>query len=185
MKTDMKQPSMEIDLERPAGRHVPMIARSLMLILLLGLVLPACTPATTPAPAPPTAPVQPTPAVDTSSGQIPLESTNWVLQSYGDPNNPTPVEEGTSITALFSPAKSLTGSSGCNTYSARYAIQGNTMRVDQPIATYLSCSKGMEQEGVYLSALVSVTTYKITGSSLEIVYAKGQGLLKYIATTAP
>jgi heat shock protein HslJ len=185
MKTIMKKQSREIDLQHSARPRLSMIARWPAMVLLLGLFLSACTPAAAPTQPPPAAPAQPTGPVDSSSGQTPLENTNWVLQSYGDPNNPTPVEQGTSITALFSPAKSLTGSSGCNTYTARYAIQGNTMRVDQPKATYLSCSQGMEQEGIYLSALVSVTGYKITGSSLEIVYNKGQGLLKYSATAAP
>ena len=59
------------------------------------------------------------------------------------------------------------------------------MRLDQPISTYLSCPQGMQQEGVYLSALVSVISYKITGSSLEIVYDKGNGLLKYEAQAQP
>ncbi len=186
----MKKQSKVIDLQRSAWRLVPMIVRLSTLILLFGLALLACTPAATPTQPPPTATAQPTQPVDSASGQTPLENTNWVLQSYGDPKNPTQAEQGTPITALFSPAKSLSGSSGCNTYTARYAIQGNTMRIDQPIATYLSCPQGMEQEGVYLSALVSVTSYKITGSSLEIVYAKGEGLLKFSAsapnsTTAP
>ena len=104
------------------------------------------------------------------------------MQSYGDPKNPTPAEAGTTITALFSPAKSLSGSGGCNTYTARYAITGNTMRIDQPKSTYMSCPQGMQQEGVYLSALVSVTTYKIDGSTLELTYDQGQGLLTYSAS---
>jgi heat shock protein HslJ len=80
---------------------------------------------------------------------------------------------------LFSPSGSLSGSSGCNTYTARYAVQGNTIRIDQPIATYKTCPQGMEQEGVYLSALVSAIRFKLTGSTLEIVYDGGKGLLKY------
>jgi len=181
----MNKPSKENDLQRYAWRRVPLIARWTVMMLLLGLVLSACMPPATPTQPPPTAPAQSTPASGTTSGQTPLENTNWVLQSYGDPNNPTPAEQGVTVNALFSPAKSLSGSSGCNTYTSRYAITGNTMRIDQPKATYLSCPQGMEQEGIYLSALVSVTSYQITGSTLEIVYNKGNGLLKFSASTAP
>jgi heat shock protein HslJ len=171
--------------KRSYPQHDPATARWIAIMLLLGLLLAACTPAATPTQPPAPAPAQPSPSVDLAPGQPSLTDTIWVLQSYGDLNNPTPVEKGTPITALFSPAKSLSGSGGCNTYTARYAIQGNTMRIDQPMSTYMACPQGMEQEGVYLSALVSVVSYQITGSSLEIVYDHGKGLLKYNATTAP
>ncbi len=165
------------------SEHGPSPVYCIAIILLFGLLLAACTPAASPTQPP--APVQPTQAAPLGSGQASLTDTTWVLQSFGDPNNPTPVENGISITALFSPAKSVSGSSGCNTYTARYAVQGKTLRMDQPIATYKSCPQGMEQEGIYLSALVSVTSYQITGSSLEIVYNQGKGLLKYSASTQP
>ena len=171
--------------ERTRPRHTPASTGWIASILLLGLLLSACTPAPTPTPPPPPATAQPTPAGDSAPGETPLVGTFWVLQSYGDPKKPTPVEAGTSIDALFSPAKSLSGFSGCNTYTARYAITGNSMKLDQPKSTYLSCSQGMQQEGVYLSALVSVISYKITGSSLEIVYDHGNGLLKYSAQAPP
>jgi heat shock protein HslJ len=177
-----KQSNVIID-RRSHPKHSLTPARGMAIILLLGLLLSACTSAPTPT-QPPAPTVAPTVASSTGS-ESPLVGTFWVLQSYGDPKNPTPVEAGVSIDALFSPAKSLSGSSGCNTYTARYAIQGNTMRIDQPISTYLSCPQGMEQEGVYLSALVSVTTYQITGSSLEITYDHGNGLLKYSAAEPP
>jgi heat shock protein HslJ len=182
MEKVMKKQSKPIDLQRFARRRAPMIARWSAMVLLLGLLVSACMPPAAPTQLPPAAPTQPASTVAVSSGQFPLENTNWVLQSYGDPNNPTPAEKGVTVNALFSPAKSLSGSSGCNTYTARYAIQGNTMRIDQPKATYTTCPQGMEQEGVYLSALVSVISYQINGSSLEIVYDKGKGLLKYSAS---
>ena len=171
--------------KRSHPRHNPASAGWVATILLLGLLLSACTPAPAPTPPPPPATAPPTPAGGSAPGETPLVGTFWVLQSYGDPKKPTPVEAGTSIDALFSPAKSLSGFSGCNTYTARYAITGNTMKLDQPKSTYLSCPQGMQQEGVYLSALVSVISYKITGSSLEIVYDHGNGLLKYSAQAPP
>jgi heat shock protein HslJ len=181
----MQKQSKRIEHKRSHARHNPASAGWVATILLLGLLLAACTPAPTPIPPPPPATAQPTAAGISAPGETPLVGTFWVLQSYGDPKNPTPVEAGTSIDALFSPAKSLSGFSGCNTYTARYAITGNTMKLDQPISTYLSCPQGMQQEGVYLSALVSVISYKITGSSLEIVYDHGNGLLKYEAQAQP
>jgi heat shock protein HslJ len=175
----MEKQSKRVKDKPSHQQHNPAPARWIAISLLLGLLLSACTPAPTPTQPPP--PAQPSAAVDLAPGQTPLTDTLWVLQSYGDPKNPTPVEKGAPITALFSPAKSLSGSGGCNTYTARYAIQGSTMRIDQPISTYLSCPQGMQQEGVYLSALVSVISYQITDSNLEIVYDHGNGLLKYSA----
>jgi heat shock protein HslJ len=181
----MEQQSKKLEDKRSHQQHHPTPARWIAVILLLGLLLSACAPAPTPTQPPPPPPAQPTPAGDLAPGGTPLVSTFWVLKSYGDPKNPTPVETGTSIDALFSPAGSLSGFSGCNTYTARYVVTGSSMRLDQPISTYLSCPQGMQQEGVYLSALVSVISYKITGSSLEIVYDHGNGLLKYSAQVQP
>ena len=44
-----------------------------------------------------------------AKGETPLVGTNWVLYSYGSPEEPTTIEPGTSITALFYEDGSLTG----------------------------------------------------------------------------
>ena len=112
-------------------------------------------------------------------GQTPLADTLWVLLSYGDPNNPNSVEAGTAVTAVFSPDGSLSGSGGCNSYTATYSVQDNQMQISQPASTLMECPVGNEQEFAYLQALPLAESYKIIGPNLEISYAGGTGRLKY------
>ncbi len=109
-------------------------------------------------------------------GVTPLEDTVWVLQSLGDPNNPTSVESGTVITAIFSSEGTVSGSSGCNTYVAGYVAKDGLMEVEQPISTMMFCTSGMEQETAYLAALVAAESYQISGATLEIQYEGGKGV---------
>jgi heat shock protein HslJ len=166
-------------------QHNPTPRRCIASMLLLGLLVSACTPVVTSTQAPAQAPAQPTVAVDLAPGQTPLANTMWILQSYGDPNNPTPVEQGTQIDALFSATLTISGSSGCNSYTGHYAIQGNKLQFSLPIVTLKSCPQGMQQEATYLSALGSSVSYQISGASLEITYDNGKGLLKYSASALP
>ena len=112
-------------------------------------------------------------------GETPLVGTVWVLLSYGDPNSPTPVETGTSITAIFSEEGSLSGSGGCNSYSAGYTVKDDTIQIQQPINTLMACTQGMEQEQAYLTAIAKAETFMIFGPRLEINYDSGKGKLVY------
>jgi heat shock protein HslJ len=112
-------------------------------------------------------------------GETPLEDTVWVLQSLGDPANPTAVESGTVVTAIFSSEGTVSGSSGCNTYVAGYLAKDGLMEVEQPISTMMMCTRGMEQETAYLAALTAAESYQISGAKLEIQYDGGKGVLTY------
>jgi heat shock protein HslJ len=112
-------------------------------------------------------------------GETPLEDTVWVLQSMGDPANPTSIESGTIITAIFSSEGTLSGSSGCNTYVAGYSAKDGLLKVEQPLSTMMMCTQGMEQETAYLAALTAAESYQISGAKLEIQYNGGKGVLTY------
>jgi heat shock protein HslJ len=112
-------------------------------------------------------------------GQTPLTDTLWVLQSYGDPNNPTPVEAGTSVTAVFSPDGGLSGSGGCNSYTSSYSVQDSQMQIKQPSSTLVECPVGNEQEFTYFQALPLAESYKIVGPNLEISYSGGTESLNF------
>ena len=118
-------------------------------------------------------------------GETPLVNTVWVLNSMGDPNNPTDVESGMIITAIFGEEGNLSGSSGCNNYVASYTLQDNQIEIQQPISTLRACTLGMEQEAAYLKALESAETYQIKGASLEITYDGGSGVLVYTSRSLP
>ncbi len=118
-------------------------------------------------------------------GETPLVDTVWVLQSMGDPNNPTAVESGTIITAIFGQEGNLSGLSGCNNYVASYTLQDNQIKIEQAVSTLMACTQGMEQEAAYLEALGSAETYQIKGVGLEITYDGGAGVLVYTSRSLP
>jgi heat shock protein HslJ len=118
-------------------------------------------------------------------GETPLVDTVWVLQSMGAPNNPTRVESGMIITAIFTQDGNLNGTSGCNNYVAGYTLQDNRITIEQPVSTLRACTQGMEQEAEYLKALMSAETYQIKGASLAITYDNGAGVLVYTSRSLP
>ncbi len=111
----------------------------------------------------------------------PLESTpslgalggTWNLISYGDPNAPTPVLDGTAINLTID-ALGVSGSAGCNRYFGGYAYAENTISFAALGATRMVCAPEiMAQEAAYLRALGSAETFEIVGGTLRIVYAGG------------
>jgi len=112
-------------------------------------------------------------------GETPLVDTQWVLLSSGDPASPTNIETGTIITALFTEDGRVSGSSGCNNFSAGYSAKDGTIEIKQPISTLMACAQGMEQEAAFTAALLAAETYQIIGSRLEIGYDGGKGVLVF------
>ncbi|MGD8585633.1 MAG: META domain-containing protein, partial [Chloroflexota bacterium] len=102
----------------------------------------------------------------------------WVLVGYGDALNPTVVEEGTVVTAVFSSQElRVSGSGGCNNYFADYEFSDDGMlTISGPIgATMMFCEEGNEQEAAYFAALETVSAWNLTEEGrLELSYGSGE-----------
>ena len=166
-------------------------------LLILAIMLVACggeDPTATPVPEEPT-PVpqveEPTavPEVAEPAGEAPeisqpiyrwgeVADRLWVLVGYGDALNPTVVEEGTVITAVFSSVEpTVSGSGGCNNYFASYeSTNDGGLTVSGPIgATMMFCEESMDQETAYLAALETVSAWSLNEEGrLEVTYSTGQ-----------
>jgi heat shock protein HslJ len=120
-------------------------------------------------------------------GETPLVGTTWRLVSYGDPDDPTGVEKGTAITAVFSPETDTTGTvSGnatCNSYSTGYTIDGDQISFGPIAGTMMMCPVGADQETAYLAALETASTFQILGPNLQITY--DGGVLSYTSLNLP
>jgi heat shock protein HslJ len=118
-------------------------------------------------------------------GQSPLLTTNWTLTYYRSGGSEfTSIVNGTAITALFREDGIVSGSAGCNAYSAPFAINGSALNIERIITTRASCGGPdgiMEQEITYLGLLGSVVSYRIEGDVLALVDKNGRALLIYSA----
>lgn len=120
------------------------------------------------------------------SGSVPLLSTEWLLTHYttgGGSTVASPVP-GTNITLIFDGDGTLSGSAGCNAYSAPYRVNETGIGVERIIATKASASEPagiMEQERTYLDLLRSAAGYRIVGDTLAIIDGNGRAILFYTA----
>jgi len=140
------------------------------------------TPKPTAAPTPkPTA--RPTPMPTPTPAPVALPGTSWTLKSFVDSDSTSfPVPDGLTITAVFS-ATDVSGSGGCNSYSAPYTVNGGTITIGAITATQITCTSDVNTaESAYFNALehsgtFTATTAKLklgsTDTSVRLVYAPG------------
>lgn len=168
---------------------------TLLAILMLAAVMVACAqePPTPTVEAPtealPTAETAPVaePTIPETATEVPvampatavsdISDQPWVLVGYGDALNPTVVEDGTIITALFGADGNLSGSGGCNNYFGSFtANDDGTMTINEPLgSTMMACETGMDQESAYLAALTAVTGFALNDAGrLELTYSAGR-----------
>jgi heat shock protein HslJ len=99
-----------------------------------------------------------------------IEGTTWTVTEL----NGKPVPSGVQATLTFD-GKSLSGSSGCNTYngSASFA-DGKATVSGNMISTMRACDEPANSfEAAYLKALPTVTTYTVDGNTLTLSDSSG------------
>ena len=112
------------------------------------LVLAACdstssTEGTTPEPA---------------SAAADLAETSWTLVSLGG----APVAEGSGARLAFDSAGNVSGSTGCNSVSGTYALDGPSLTFGPLATTRMACEEAlMAQETAVLEALAAVEGWEI------------------------
>jgi heat shock protein HslJ len=114
-----------------------------------------------------------------------LTETNWTLIFYNDGSGAMQsLIPGTEITAEFSAAGIMSGSAGCNNYSAEYEASLGMIAFSKPASTRMTCPQPaglMEQENRYLAALEDAARYSIEMDRLEIRDRYGSGVATYLA----
>lgn len=115
----------------------------------------------------------------------PLTGTTWQLHAYNNgKGGVVSVLAGSEITAVFGADGKVSGSAGCNNYSASYQVEGSNISFDASVTTRMACQEPqgvMEQESAYLAALESAAAYQITGDKLEMTTAAGTQALTFTA----
>ena len=104
-----------------------------------------------------------------------LGGTSWIVTGYNNGKQAVvSVMAGTELTANFGADGQLSGSAGCNNYTASYQTDGSKISIGPAATTQKACEQAvMDQETQYLAALATAATYRIDGSKLELRTADG------------
>jgi len=116
-----------------------------------------------------------------------LDGTAWGLLSYEQSGSMTDALEGTTVTLVFGDNATLSGSAGCNLYSASYTINGPAIAVGLVVSTLMYCDEPgvMEQESAYLGLLGAVKSFSIEGEKLTLMDENGTGVLVFTKNVRP
>lgn len=97
-----------------------------------------------------------------------LEDGVWVLTRFGPAGSLATPAAGSRIDLSFEQGRA-SGSSGCNTYSGTYVLEGNALRMGGLASTRMACAPAlMKQEDEYQQILRAATTATIAGDVLKL-----------------
>jgi heat shock protein HslJ len=119
------------------------------------------------------------------AGPVALELTTgiWLLFAIDG----VQVLGGLPVTATFAADGALSGTSGCNDYTAQYSASAGRMSVSGlTLLTGNPCRSDEEadEEAVYLGHLGTANTYTLQGLQLALCSADSFGCLQYISAAA-
>lgn len=102
---------------------------------------------------------------------------DWYLSASGEQVQVLP---DTEITAEVKEGR-IGGSSGCNSYSASFEVEGSEVKIGPIVSTLMACPDPvMEQERVYLEALQKADSYNLSDGTLTFIDDEGNTILSYI-----
>ena len=114
-----------------------------------------------------------------------LTGVTWRIVQYSDGAgglaSPLP---GTQITMLFADDGTVSGDSGCNSYSGTYQLNGSSLTFGPLITTLRACADPVNvQERLFFTAVGSAAAYQIVGDRMTISDAAGATLLVMVRPT--
>ena len=112
----------------------------------------------------------------------PLQDTRWSLVDFHDSRGTlVPLLPETTITLEFSEDGLLSGSAGCNGYSASYDAASGVINIAAMVMTEIYCMEPeglMDQETAYLTALSKAASYTIVEDTLALQDEDGALLMR-------
>ncbi len=126
--------------------------------------------------------------LDRTTTTLPLVDVAWQLEALQQDGQWQPVLPDSQISAEFSwldygadGSKQLTGSAGCNSYSAAYTFSGEQLTIVPLAITRMSCNYFpglMAQEAAYLATLDAVVSYRLQDNPLELLDDTGEAIAR-------
>ena len=114
-----------------------------------------------------------------AADHLPLEGTHWILGGIAKGEAIIQTWIDVEITAEFAEGQ-VAGSAGCNSYSASYQLEGNSLSLGPVASTRMACEEErMQRESEFLSALGAAAGYSIKLDTLTLTDPAGNTLLTF------
>ena len=119
----------------------------------------------------------------TSSGTASdLEDVRWKMIAMAIDGETADALPDVDVTAAFD-GGAVSGSGGCNSYSAAYVTEGSAIEIGPAAATLMACPEPvMGQEQAFFAALDAAVEYSVTESELVLLDEGGGEVLRFEAT---
>lgn len=120
------------------------------------------------------------------ASSVPLADTEWRLSQLGR-LVPPPVPDGATIhVQLQSQNTRVVGFSGCNRMFGAYALDGQSLKFAQMGGTKMACAEEarMRLEQEFLRMFATVSQWRITGQTLELLDGSGRIVAVFVAQPA-
>lgn len=100
----------------------------------------------------------------------PLRGTHWKLTELIAEPNVTQEGENAAHLLLDATENRFSGSTGCNRMAGAFVLEGNSLHFDAAATTMMACPEPlMKQEHAMTTMLGAVTSYRISGRTLELL----------------
>lgn len=112
-----------------------------------------------------------------------LTGVQWRLVSITEKGYVSEAIPERAVTATFD-GERISGSGGCNSYSAGYQMDGSMLVIDHPVSTLVYCETPpglMDQESRFFSLLPKMAEYSIENGSLTLSSADGDISLSFVS----
>jgi putative lipoprotein len=110
------------------------------------------------------------------AGGAELAGSTWSLRAL----NGQPALEGITAGLVFGDGDSLSGKTGCNSFSATYQTHRSEITIGLAASTMMACPQPqMDQESAFLSALANAKTYNVQGTILNLIDADGTTIASF------
>jgi heat shock protein HslJ len=121
----------------------------------------------------------------------PLAGVTWEV--FGYRNGPVDDKQavvslvpGSKITAVFHANGTLTGSTGCGPYEARFELASTTFLIEPPFTIPSTCESSIKKQAhAYFDALLSTTAWKFSGSAFQLLNASATVSVTFAPGPAP
>ena len=108
---------------------------------------------------------------DPESVDLPLDGTEWILESVLDHSVPAGSE---AVLQFDQELGRVTGDTGCNAFAGEYRVTGTLLRLNSVGLTRMACAGELDQlESDVLEAFRVTGSFRIIGQALELLGDKG------------